>query len=437
MQRPEQLQRMPPQRQRSWAVCFGWLLMLAWAGAASAAPGAVLPTVFLPKSSFSADDLGVIVNDADPLSVEIATYYQRKRGIPSRNMIHVSFTPGATVMPRAEFARIKAAVDAKTPAQVQAYALTWTKPYRVDCMSITTAFAAGFDTKYCASGCALTKPDPYFNSTSRTPFQDFKLRPTMSLAGLNFEAVKQLIDRGVRSDSTYPAGTGYLLDTSDSNRNVHMPIYSQLVRYMNGVVQMERIKANYIEDKPDVLFYFTGVGQVDKLDSNRFVPGAIADHLTSAGGMLTDSFQMSSLRWLEAGATGSYGAVTEPCNFVEKFPNPGIVVSRYTQGETLIEAYWKSVAMPGQGIFIGEPLANPYGGYRAALNGGVLTLQTYALAPGGYTLLGADSGVGPYHVVAQHLQVGRGKQTLTLRNANDQFYSFVPETGGIAVAAPR
>lgn len=166
------------------------------------------------------------------------------------------------------------------------------------------------------------------------------------------------------------------------------------------IVKLKRIKADYIENKPDVLFYFTGVAQVAKLDSNTFVPGAIADHLTSAGGMLTNSFQMSSLRWLEAGATGSYGAVIEPCNFVEKFPNPGIVVSRYTQGETLIEAYWKSVVMPGQGIFIGEPLAKPYGGYRAALSGGVLTLQTYALAPGSYTLLGADSGVGPYHPVA-------------------------------------
>ena len=25
-----------------------------------------------------------------------------------------------------------------------------------------------------------------------------------------------------------------------------------------------------------------------------------------------------------------------------------------------IEAYWKSVAWPGQGVFIGEPLARPY-----------------------------------------------------------------------------
>jgi hypothetical protein len=70
---------------------------------------------------------------------------------------------------------------------------------------------------------------------------------------------------------------------------------------------------------------------------------------------------MSSLRWLEAGATGSYGTVVEPCNFTTKFPNPALLLRHYLAGETLIESYWKSVAMPGQGIFIGEPLARPYG----------------------------------------------------------------------------
>jgi len=46
--------------------------------------------------------------------------------------------------------------------------------------------------------------------------------------------------------------------------------------------------------------------------------------------------------------------------FVEKFPRPDIVINRYLNGETLIEAYWKSVAWPGQGVFIGEPLARPF-----------------------------------------------------------------------------
>jgi hypothetical protein len=69
---------------------------------------------------------------------------------------------------------------------------------------------------------------------------------------------------------------------------------------------------------------------------------------------------MSALRWLEAGASGSYGTVVEPCNFPAKFPDPGLALSAYRDGVTLIEAYWRSVAMPGQGVFIGEPLARPW-----------------------------------------------------------------------------
>jgi hypothetical protein len=67
---------------------------------------------------------------------------------------------------------------------------------------------------------------------------------------------------------------------------------------------------------------------------------------------------------LEAGATGSYGTVVEPCNLLEKFPHPAVVMNRYLRGETLIEAYWKSVLMPGQGIFVGEPLAAPFRAVR-------------------------------------------------------------------------
>lgn len=390
------------------------------------------PTVIFPKTSLGPDDLAVIINDADPLSVEIAQYYKTRRDIPDGNMIHVSFVPGSTVMSQAEFTRIKALVDAKTPQQVQAFALTWTKPYRVDCMSITTAFAAGFDNKFCANGCALTKPNPYFDSASATPFRDFGLRPTISLAGSSFEEVKKLIDRGVQSDSTYPAGTGYLVDTSDKNRNVRAAGFEPLRRYLGRVVKLEQIKADYIEKKPDVLFYFTGMSQVAKLTSNTFIPGAIADHLTSAGGQLTDSAQMSSLRWLEAGATGSYGAVVEPCNYPGKFPHPGVLVSHYTSGETLIEAYWKSIAMPGQGIFIGEPLANPYGGNQVSFTNGELTIRTHALAPGFYSVLGADSGVGPSKPVARHVRVGFGMKEIKLKNAKNLFYRIVLEPRGNA-----
>jgi uncharacterized protein (TIGR03790 family) len=109
-----------------------------------------------------------------------------------------------------------------------------------------------------------------------------------------------------------------------------------------------------------VLFYFTGLAHVERIGTNRFLPGAVADHLTSYGGVLVGSSQMSAMEWLRAGAAGSYGTVVEPCAFPAKFPSVPILMRRYLAGETLIEAYWKSVAMPWQGIFIGEPLAAPF-----------------------------------------------------------------------------
>ncbi len=38
------------------------------------------------------------------------------------------------------------------------------------------------------------------------------------------------------------------------------------------------------------------------------------------------------MRWLEAGATGSYGTVVEPCAITQKFPNPAVVIGRYLLG---------------------------------------------------------------------------------------------------------
>jgi len=59
-------------------------------------------------------------------------------------------------------------------------------------------------------------------------------------------------------------------------------------------------------------------------------------------------------------ATGSFGTVEEPCNFVQKFPRASVLVKHYQRGNTLIEAYWKSVQWPGQGLFLGDPLARPW-----------------------------------------------------------------------------
>jgi uncharacterized protein (TIGR03790 family) len=395
------------------------LLLLA---AAHAAPPEAVVTHF-PQPGLTADQLGVIVNDDDPDSVAIAAYYAKKRGIPAANLIHVRFKPGRSSLAREEFVNIKRRVDRLTPKSIQSYALTWAQPYRVDCMSITSAFALGFDPAYCASDCKPTQPSPYFNSGVPRPFDAFRIRPTMSLAAASVAEAKQLIDRGAASDGINPAGTAYLVSTSDRARNVRAAGYPALRAQMQRILPAEIVEANAIENRSDVMFYFTGLTHVPSLDRNRFLPGAIGDHLTSAGGVLFGGSQMSSLAWLQAGATGSYGAVVEPCNFPAKFPVPAIVMAHYLQGETLIEAYWKSVQMPGQGIFIGEPLARPFAGIRHHTGDGGMSLSARLLAPGLYDVQAAPSMMGPYRSVGR-LPVGWGTSEIRLGKVPPAYYRF-------------
>lgn len=313
-----------------------------------------------PLPALTATELGLIVNDSSPFSIKIGKYYQQKRNIPEQNIIHINFDPAQTILSVEEFKQIKQEVDIQTPQHIQAYALTWATPYRVDCMSITTAFAAGFNDFFCALGCNKTSSSPYYNSNSSKPFTDYKWRPTMALAGSTFAEVKSLIDRGIASDYTHPTGTGYLLETSDKERSSRATLFPRINDVFKGLWPVKILKQDTLENKQDVMFYFTGKKYVEKIQTNQFLPGAVADHLTSFGGVLQGSSQMSSLQWLKSGTTGSYGTVIEPCNFIQKFPNPKIMMSFYIKGNTLIEAYWKSVEWPGQGLFIGEPLAKPF-----------------------------------------------------------------------------
>jgi len=341
-----------------WASSFrlGAIMLMFASGFASADTAQTAP------AHLEADQLAVVVNDEDELSRQIGEYYRQQRNIPPQNILHVRFMPKQTQLAPAQFITIKKQIDEKTPSTVQAYALTWAEPYRVGCMSISSAFAFGYDEKYCASGCKATAVNPFAGSSSHQPYSDFAMRPTMLLAARTFEYAKQLIDRGVASDYSLPLrGTAYLVETADKNRNVRKAYFPLARQVIADMIPVRQIAAKAIYGKDDIMFYFTGDVFVDGISSNRYLPGAMADHLTSAGGQLTDSGQMSALEWLQAGATGSYGTVVEPCNLLEKFPHPIIAIASYIRGDTLIEAYWRSVKMPGQGVFIGEPLARPYG----------------------------------------------------------------------------
>ena len=312
------------------------------------------------SAQISAQQIAIVVNGNDKDSRLIAAYYQKKRGIPQQNIIEVHFPANQNSINKDVFNKLYQQVKDQTPKAVQYYALAWTQPFKVGCMSVTSAFAFGFDENFCAKGCKATRRSAYYNSDSEQPKAELDIRPAMLLAGSSLQQVYDMIDRGVAADGAKPKATAYLMNTSDKARNVRSRRYPAIMEQLSDKVNIEQVDSDVLEDKKDVMFYFTGKTKVEAIKSNQYLQGAIADHLTSSGGRLTGSKQMSILRWLDAGATASYGTVVEPCAFTQKFPNPAIVIERYIKGESLIEAYWKSVAWPGQGVFVGEPMAAPY-----------------------------------------------------------------------------
>ncbi len=366
------------------------------------------PRILLPRTGLMADDLGLIINDDDPLSRRVGDYYRKARGIPERNVVRVRFPPERSTLPADEFTALRERIVRATPAHVQAWAVAWTQPYRAGCMSITSALAFGFDPAYCSDSCGTTRPSPYFDSPSRYPALDHGLRPAMLLAGTDFEQVKHLIDRGLAADGTFPGGTAYLLSTDDSARNIRAAYFDKTAALLAGALPVEVMAGNTLSNRDDVLFYFTGLAQVPDLGTLRFLPGALGDHLTSFGGQLTESRQMSALRWLEAGATASYGTVVEPCNHPQKFPFPAIAMLHYARGESAIEAYWKSVAWPGEGVFIGEPLARPFAPRLRETAPGRYELTLFVADNARLFLEHADSPMGPFRRLPKHIPLHRG-----------------------------
>jgi uncharacterized protein (TIGR03790 family) len=305
------------------------------------------------------DRLGVIYSLRDSASERIARFYAAARHVPTDNLIGLD-VPDEAVISRETLRTLRVALLARLPSGVQSLLLVWSRPYAVECMSVTTAFAAGYQPGFCEPGCRRTRLSPLFDSQGWLPADTVGWLPAMLLPTRDEGLARAVIERGIEADSTLPRGIIYLIRTSDGARNVRAAGYGEVESLFGRRMQILEENAPIHVQLPDAIAYFTGVERVAELHQITFRPGAVADHLTSTGGVLEGGRQMSALEWLQQGATGSYGSVSEPCSHLGKFPSPVIFLDRYLRGETLLESYWKSVAMPGQGLFIGEPLARPF-----------------------------------------------------------------------------
>jgi uncharacterized protein (TIGR03790 family) len=419
--------------------------------------------VILPKLGIDASELAVIVNELDAQSVEVAQYYQMKRSIPNENMIRIQLPTSTTDdIGAVAFNITRSQILAATRPNIKAYAITWLKPWRVaGRMSITSAIAFGFNESWggWTGSCSSKKESPFYSADPPIDFwrdreydityNSFYLvnkgkmldyfgvgnsRPTIAITGVNKQEAFNLIDRGVASDGTMPNGTAYLMQTTDSKRSVRSNMFAYIDRRWNDsdvgfnftYIPLSESKDGVLRNRNDTFLYLTGFSSVPDIKKNRYLPGAVADHLTSYGGQLTSGGQMSILRWLEAGATGSSGAVVEPCNFPDKFLEAQRLLVYYMMGRSLIESMWAAVNMPGEVIFVGEPLASPFKGAKTNFDpvSRRLEISVYFLFPKQkYTVEASVLETGPFVPVLQNIMTDDYRLVrIVINNADKPFY---------------
>ena len=353
----------------------------------------------------------VVVNQNSTNSVQLGNNYCEQRGVPPQNLFRMTnWTGGAIEWTPASFQALLlnpllAMVSARgLTNQAEYVLLSMDIPYRVSDSTgqngTTSALFYGFKTNVppplpppCLPG-SCTLPDPSSNSYAFSELP-FSMAPpntaltnsflALMLTASNFNTANLILSRGVASDSTFPAETVYLEQTSDPARNVRFLEFDNAI--MNSRIRGDNSLVWIVSDSTsftNILGLLTGFANY-AFPGNAFVPGAIGDTLTSyAGELFEASDQTSLLAFLNAGASGSYGTVVEPCNYLEKFPDP-MDYFYQDRGFSLAEAYYQSVLNPYQGVMVGEPLSAPFarrgGADWSTLADGAVLSGTATLSP--------------------------------------------------------
>ncbi|HOW96841.1 MAG TPA: TIGR03790 family protein [Kiritimatiellia bacterium] len=327
----------------------------------------------------------VILNDQSIESQETGLYYRQLRGIPERNVLHVSVPPASaaagfhdmtnTAFQTSIVDRISQHIGLYGLSnQIDTLVLCQDLPTRVsDNEGATAVLFYGFkNAPKIVASCSMPtntasgyyKAERGFRHADKYAGTNYYL--SFMLIGDRLSIAKSNVDVSVRSDGTRPGGCFYLVESSDAERNVRYPLNNNFdfhARFLSGFPAHEITGYGPLNQETNVLGFQWGSSQINDYwgATNRYLPGCMADHMTSFGARFpTDPYNQGKIwNWIRQGASASYGAVNEPCAYIEKFPDP-LVFFWYARGFSLGESYWMSVANPYQGLFIGDPLAAPY-----------------------------------------------------------------------------
>lgn len=319
----------------------------------------------------------VVANQNSSNSCELANYYCQERQVPPQNVLYINWPGGNTLWASNDFQTnlvtplLNMLATRQLTNQIKYVVLSMDIPFQTSfgstINSTTSALfyglrlgngsdAFGVTNSYAASEGVFTDGTPVGN-----PGYSFL---TTMITATSLAQAEQLVNHGVISDGTSPQQLVILAKSSDPLRNIRFPYFDNAIFNVNvlGVSSILRTNTDSVWWPSPCLGYETGLAQFS-VPQNIFVAGAIADSLTSYGGVIFGpNSQTNLLAFINAGAAGSYGTVAEPGADAQKFPNPQVYYYQ-ARGFSLAESYYQSINVPYLGLMVAEPLAAPFAKY--------------------------------------------------------------------------
>jgi hypothetical protein len=174
--------------------------------------------------------------------------------------------------------------------------------------------------------------------------------------------VLDYLRRSAAADGAHPKGTIYYCQNSDVRSRKRDAGFPRAVRALKALgVDAAIVAGTLPAHEDDVQGLMTGAASFAWKDcGSTILPGAICEHFTSFGGVMSAGASQTPLsEFLRYGAAGASGTVTEPYAVADKFPDPMIQV-HYARGCTLAEAFYQAVRGPYQLLIVGDPLCRPW-----------------------------------------------------------------------------
>ena len=316
----------------------------------------------------------VVINQTSSNSCELGNYYCQQREVPPQNVLYISWPGGNMLWTSNDLQTtlvtplLNMLASEQLTNQIEYVVLSMDIPFQTSdgaaVNSTTSALFYGLRLGNGSDPLGITNSyaagETVFNPNAIVGSPGYSFLTTM-ITGDSLAQAEQLVNQGVESDGTFPQQPVILAKSSDTLRNIRYVYFDNAIFNVNilGVSSILRTNTDMVSWPYDCLGFETGQAGFN-VPAGQFVPGSIADSLTSYGGIIFgDSGQTSLLAFTTNGAAGSYGTVAEPENDAQKFPNPQVYFYQ-ARGFSLAESYYQSVNVPYLGLMVAEPLAAPF-----------------------------------------------------------------------------